>query len=82
VSDIVYQCQSVAAGLVAGVDGPSIRHDVTMLLRVYRGVRPEARIAIGPGRTTPRRELTVAQANLEAGCAVAQARRLGAGARQ
>jgi hypothetical protein len=82
-SDIVYQCQSVAAGFVAAADATSIGRDVDMLLRTYREVRPDAPITIGSLHTTPRRELALAQANLEGGgCAAAQGRRLAVGERQ
>jgi hypothetical protein len=77
VSDIAYQCQAVAAGYVAGVDGASIRKDVTALLRVSRRVRPDAPFSVGALRTTLHSELALAQANLEGqGCAAGQARRL------
>ena len=81
-SDVVYQCQSVAAGFVANVDATSIRRDVDTLLSVYRGVRKDARITIGTRDTTPRQELALAIANLQGGdCAAAQARRLAVGER-
>lgn len=81
-SDIVYQCQSLSAGFVASVDAPSIRRDVDGLLRIYDAVRPDARITIGALHTTPRKELTLAQANLQGGdCAPAQAHRLAVGDR-
>jgi hypothetical protein len=74
-SDIVYQCQSVAAGFVAGADPAAIKGDVDALLRTYRRVRPDARLTIGPLHTTPRKELALAQANLQmAGCAPAEGR--------
>jgi hypothetical protein len=76
-TDIVYQCQSGAAGFVASVDAASIDHDVDVLLRTYRRVRPSTPITIGVLHTTPRRELALASANLQmASCATGQARRL------
>jgi hypothetical protein len=76
-SDIAYQCQSVAAGYVAGVDGASIRKDVDALLRVSRRVQPDARFSVGALHTTLHSELALARANLEGqGCAPGQARRL------
>ena len=75
--DITNQCQSSGA-LVATVDSGSLRRDVTALLRTYRLVHPDARLSIGALRTTPRRELEVAQTDLQDGCAPQQARRLAA----
>jgi hypothetical protein len=78
-SDIVLQCQSVQAGLVAAVDQGAVRTDVDALLGVYRRVRPDARLTIGPLHTTPRRELALARANLQGGgCSAAAARRVAA----
>jgi hypothetical protein len=81
-SDIVFQCQSVAAGYVASADSASIRRDVDALLGAYHRVRPDAPFAVGaPPRvtrhTTLRKELSLAQRNLSnAGCSPAQARRI------
>jgi hypothetical protein len=83
-SDIVYQCQAVAAGYVASADTGSLRRDVDALLASYRNVRPDARFVLGGGsevtvHTTLRQELAVAAGNLEdAGCFPAQARRIAA----
>jgi hypothetical protein len=78
-SDIVYQCQSVAAGYIAGADIPSLRRDVDALLGAYRQLRPDATIAMGSApRLTLRRELILAEANLQAGCSGSQARRIAA----
>jgi hypothetical protein len=82
VSDIVFQCQSVAAGFIASPDSGLLRHDVDALLRTYHRVRPSAPIVIGstngsPVTTNLRRELALAAANLApASCAPQQARRL------
>lgn len=83
-SDIVYQCQSVAAGFTASPDDAVLRDDVDKLLRVYRRVRSDAPLVIGSAsgvtvHTTLRRELAVAAGNLEDGCFRAQARRIAAG---
>lgn len=81
-SDIVYQCQSVAAGLVSGTDSAGLHRDVDALLATYRRVRPNAPITIGALQTTPRRELTLAGENLQqSGCATVQARRVAAAAK-
>lgn len=76
-SDIVLQCQSMQAGLTDGVDARSIGRDVDALVAVYRRVRPDAKLTVGPLHTTPRRELELARANLQGGaCSPAAARRL------
>jgi hypothetical protein len=75
--DITSQCQSSAA-LVATADTASLTRDVNALLRTYRSVRPDARLSIGTLHTTLRRELGVAQTDLQDGCAPQQARRLAA----
>jgi hypothetical protein len=76
-SDIVLQCQSVQAGLASRVDAGALRSDVDALLGVYRRVRPDAKLTIGPLHTTPRRELELARANLRGdGCSPADARRV------
>lgn len=76
-SDIAYQCQSVAAGYVASADASSLQRDVDALLDAYRRVRPDAPLVIGPLRTTLRRELRLAELNVRsAGCSAAQERRI------
>jgi hypothetical protein len=76
-SDIVYQCQSVQAGLTADVDAAAVSRDVDALARVYRRVRPDAKVVIGRLHTTPRRELELARANLlGGGCSTGAAKRL------
>jgi hypothetical protein len=75
--DITNQCQSSAA-FVAAADPASLKRDVDALLRTYRIVHPDARLSIGVLRTTPQRELKVAQTDLQDGCAPQQARRLAA----
>ena len=81
VSDIIYQCQSVAAGYVASPNNVTLARDVGALLKSYQRVRPNASFAIkaasGPSLTTTlRRELALAEANLTPGCSRGQARRL------
>jgi hypothetical protein len=83
-SDIVYQCESVATGYVAGVDEPSLLRDVDALLTAYRHVSGDAQFAIrtptGPGeRTTLRKQLTLAEGSLaNADCSPGQAHRIAA----
>jgi hypothetical protein len=83
-SDIVYQCQSVAAGYVAGADEPSLRRDVDALLGAYHRVRADAPFTIGASsgqgeRTTLRKQLALAEITLaDAGCSPTQARRIAA----
>jgi hypothetical protein len=84
VSDIVYQCQSVAAGYVASADSAPLRRDVDALLGGYRRLRPDAPFVVGAStgvtlKTTLRSELSLAERNLQnAGCAPGQARRIAA----
>lgn len=83
-SDIVYQCESVATGYVASADGPSLLRDVDVLLNAYGHVSGDAQFAIrtpnGAGeRTTLRKQLTLAQGSLaNANCSPGQAHRIAA----
>ncbi len=83
-SDIVYQCESVATGYVASADGPSLVRDVDALVNAYRHVSGDAQFAIrtpsGPGeRTTLRKQLTLAEGSLaNANCSPGQAQRIAA----
>jgi hypothetical protein len=83
-SDIVYQCESVATGYVASADEPSLLRDVDALLNAYRHVSSDAQFAIqtpnGPGeRTTLRKQLTLAEGSLgNANCSPGQAHRIAA----
>jgi len=83
-SDIVYQCESVATGYVASADEPSLLRDVNALLSAYRHVSGDAQFAIrtrsGPGeRTTLRKQLALAQGSLaNANCSPRQAHRIAA----
>lgn len=81
VSDIVTQCQSVAAGFIAGPDTSALGRDVDALLRADRRVQPDARFVLGSSAgvtlaTTLHKELSVAEENLAAGCSRRQAKRL------
>ena len=82
VSDIVYQCQSVAAGFIAAPDTASLTRDVNLLVNVDHHVRSDATFALGSTagttrKTTLRKEISLAGRNLSnANCAPAQAKRL------
>lgn len=82
VSDIVYQCQSVATGFTAGPDLSALRRDVDTLLNVSKHVRPDARFVSGSASgvtptTNLRQQISLATQNLTlAACAPAQAKRL------
>lgn len=82
VSDIVFQCQSVAAGYIAQPDAPSLERDVDVLVSVFRRVRPDDSFRLGSRgsmtrTTTVRRELALAERNLrDGGCSTGQAERL------
>lgn len=81
-SDIVYQCESVATGYIASADEASLRRDVDALLSAHRQIRSNASFLIQTGnsqgeRTTLGKQLTLAEENLtEASCSPAQARRI------
>lgn len=80
-ADVVYQCQSAAAGYVAGPDRAGLERDVKTLLAALDRVDPDARYTVGaaPGptrRTTVRGELWLARRTLAA-CEPELARRLG-----
>jgi hypothetical protein len=79
-SDIIYQCQSVAAGYLSSADSASLRRDADALLDAYHRLRADATIPIGaPPWLTLRRELALALTNLQqSGCSEAQARRIAA----
>ena len=81
-SDIVYQCESVATGYVAGADEASLRHDVDALVSASQQVRGNASFVVQAGdgqgeRTTLSKQLTLAEENLgQADCSPGQARRI------
>jgi hypothetical protein len=81
VSDIVYQCQSAAAGFIAGPDQAALRRDVDALVRAYDRLRPDAAYRVGAAggpsrRTTLRQQAALAERNLSAECAPKQASRV------
>jgi hypothetical protein len=78
VSDVVYQCQSTAAGFIAGPDRAAVKRDVDRLVRLLADVEPDARFRF-PGRAQPtslRGQAEQATRSLRADCAPEQARRL------
>jgi hypothetical protein len=69
VGDIVYQCQSVAAGFIEGPDSAQLTRDVDVLLRTFDRVSEDTRFKVGtaPGptrRTSVRGELRLARGKL------------------
>jgi hypothetical protein len=82
VSDIVYQCQSVATGFIAAPDDASLARDVNSLVNADRRVLSNAAFVLGATsgimrRTTLSKEMALAGRNLtNAGCSPAQAQRL------
>lgn len=77
--DITSQCQSSRV-LVPAPDTASLRRDVNALLRTYRIVAPDASLTMGYLHTTLRRELGVAEIDLQDCGAPQLARRLAAAA--
>jgi hypothetical protein len=80
-SDVVYQCGSVAAGYIAAPDQGLLERDVRRLASVVDRVRPDARFVLGSppaARTTSlRKEVALAVHELnKVGCPHQQARRL------
>jgi hypothetical protein len=81
-SDIVYQCQSVAAGFIAAADHVALKRDVDALLVLYSHVERSAPLVFrspsgSTRRTTLLAELALARGNLEdAQCSPTQARRI------
>ena len=71
-----HQPVPIVCRLLANGNAASLTRDVNALLRSYRIVHPDARLSTGALRTTPHRELEVAQTDLQDGCAPHQARRL------
>jgi hypothetical protein len=82
VSDIVYQCQSVASGFIAAPDATSLAKDVNALMDADRRVLSNVTFVVGSPagitrRTTLSREIALAEHNLLTGdCSRAQAERL------
>jgi hypothetical protein len=78
VADVVYQCQSAAAGFIAGPDRATLKRDVDRLVAVARDVEPDARFRF-PRRaepTTLRAQLQQTERSLRADCAPEQAARI------
>jgi hypothetical protein len=78
VGDVVYQCQSAAAGFTAGPDRASVTRDVDRLVSVVADVELDAKFRF-PGRaapTTPRAQAEQAARSLRANCAPEQAKRV------
>ncbi len=82
VSDIVYQCQSVATGFIAAPDASTIRRDVNSLVSANHRVESDASFVLGSQsalkrKTTLSKEIALAAHNLQLGnCSPAQAKRL------
>jgi hypothetical protein len=78
VSDVVYQCQSAAAGFIAGPDRAAVKRDVDRLVSVAADVQADAPFRFrGRGsRTTLRDQVAVAVRSLRAECSPQQAKRL------
>jgi hypothetical protein len=82
VSDIVYQCQSVATGFIAAPDATTLTRDVNSLVNTSRRVLSNAAFVLGSSagitrKTTLNKEIALAERNLmNANCAPGQAKRL------
>ena len=82
VSDIVYQCQSVATGFIAAPDAATIKRDVNSLVSANQRVQADASFVLGSEsalkrKTTLNKEIALAAHNLQLGdCSPAQAKRL------
>jgi hypothetical protein len=79
VSDVVYQCQSAAAGFVAGPDRAALKHDVDRLVDVAGRVQADARFRISRRASRPttlREQVGVAVRSLRPECSPQQAQRL------
>lgn len=78
VSDVVYQCQSAAAGFIAGPDRAAVKRDVDRLVALLSQVELDARFRFTgrPEPTTLRAQAEQATRSLRADCAPEQARRL------
>jgi hypothetical protein len=79
VADVVYQCQSAAAGFVAGPDRDALTRDVDRLVDVAGRVEADAKFRVSTrtsGTTTLRDQVAVAARSLRAECSPQQAKRL------
>lgn len=79
VADVVYQCQSAAAGFIAGPDREALSRDVDRLVDVAGRVQADAKFRVSArasGPTTLREQVAVAERSLRADCSPQQAKRL------
>jgi hypothetical protein len=76
VSDVVYQCSSVEAGYTDRVEVRQVERDVDTLVRAWDRLRPDSPFRTATGRTTLRRQASVAVRRLEEGCVPKEATRL------
>ena len=78
VADVVYQCQSAAAGYIAGPDQAALERDADRLIGLAADVDADARFRFAgrPEPTTLRRQLEQAARSLRSDCAAKQAERL------
>jgi len=76
VSDVVYQCQSAAAGFVAGPDKAALTRDVDRLVDLAGRVEADARFRVAGRASTLREQVAVAVRSLRAECSPQQAQRL------
>jgi hypothetical protein len=79
VSDVIYQCQSAAAGFIAGPDREALKRDVDRLVDAAGRVQAGARFRTArraSGTTTLREQVAIAVRSLRAKCSPQQAKRL------
>jgi hypothetical protein len=79
VADVVYQCQSAAAGFIAGPDRGALTRDVDRLVDLAGRVQADAKFRVSArasGPTTLREQVAVAVRSLRAECSPQQAQRL------
>jgi hypothetical protein len=79
VADVVYQCQSAAAGFIAGPDRGALTRDVDRLVDLAGRVQADAKFRVSArasGPTTLREQVAAAVRSLRAECSPQQAQRL------
>jgi hypothetical protein len=77
VADVVYQCQSAAAGFIAEPDRAAVKRDVDRLVALAADVEADAQFRFRRGSpTTLRRQAEQAARTLGADCAPEHAKRL------
>jgi hypothetical protein len=79
VADVVYQCQSAAAGFIAGPDRGALTRDVDRLVDLAGRVQADAKFRVSArasGPTTLREQVAVAVRSLRVECSPQQAQRL------